>query len=219
MIIAGVEEAGRGPVIGPLVMAICTIEAKDEKKLFVEGVKDSKVLNPIQREKIVSIITNMVIDYQIVIISAEDVDSALNNPSMNLNLLEAKTTSELIDKVKCDKVIIDCPAHNTKAYADTIKKQLKNKDVEVVAEHKADANYTIVAAASILAKVTRDREIEKLKEKFGVDFGSGYPADPKTVKFLEENFDNDKYKGLFRESWESYKRLINKKNQKSLFDY
>ena len=83
----------------------------------------------------------------------------------------------MINKLKPDKVIVDCPSNNIEDYSDYIKKKL-NVDCELVAEHKADLNHLVVGAASILAKVTRDREIEKIKKKIGQNIGSGYPADP-----------------------------------------
>ena len=75
----------------------------------------------------------------------------------------------------------------------------------------------MVAAASIIAKVTGDREIEKIKAQIGIDFGSGYMTDPKTVEFLKNNF--EKYPELFRKSWFPYQELVNKKFQKNLSDF
>ncbi|MAE13458.1 ribonuclease HII, partial [Candidatus Woesearchaeota archaeon] len=81
------------------------------------------------------------------------------------------------------------------------------------AEHKADLNHPIVSAASIIAKVTRDREIEKIKQKIKIDFGSGYPADPKTQAFIKNN--HDKY-DIFRTTWKTYKNIAQTKQQTSL---
>ena len=86
----------------------------------------------------------------------------------------------------------------------------------MVVEHKADFNHLIVGAASIIAKVTREKELEKLRRKLKVDFGSGYPGDPKTKKFLEENWNNPKYSFLFRKSWATYKAFADKAKQSSL---
>ena len=84
-------------------------------------------------------------------------------------------------------------------------------------EHKADLNYPIVSAASILAKVTRDAEIEKIKKKIKVDFGSGYMSDPKTVNFLEKYYEKHDY--LFRKSWLPYQNILNNKFQSKLEDF
>jgi len=84
-------------------------------------------------------------------------------------------------------------------------------------EHKADLNHLVVAAASIIAKVIRDRSIEKLKKKIGIDFGSGYMTDPKTKDFLEKY--HDQYPSLFRRRWESYKDVEERKKQKTLGEF
>ena len=94
---------------------------------------------------------------------------------------------------------------------------------KIVAEHKADSKYIPVAAASILAKVTRDRAIEKLKEAYG-EIGSGYPSDPITRRFLEEYY---KKHGVFppivRKSWKTLEKieekLKNKEAQSTILDF
>ena len=94
---------------------------------------------------------------------------------------------------------------------------MDNKKIELLVEHKADLNHISVSAASVLAKVTRDSEIEKIKKAIKEDFGSGYPSDPKTKAFLEKNF--EKYPEIFRKTWSSHKEMINRKFQKSLSDF
>jgi ribonuclease HII len=112
-------------------------------------------------------------------------------------------------------VFIDCPSINQKAFT----KQFESfvTGMKIVAEHKADAKYPVVSAASIIAKVTRDTEIERLKKVVGMDFGSGYPADPKTQEFLKNNWNNPdpKVQALFRKSWASFKTA----SQKKMDDY
>lgn len=217
-IVIGVEEAGRGPVIGPLVMAGVSIDEKDLHMLKKLGVKDSKQLSPLQRELLFDKILGVVKDFKIKIISASQVDAALNDPHMNLNWLEAKTSADIINELDGDKATLDCPSTNINAYKDYVKKLLnkKNEKIKIVAEHKADENYVEVAAASILAKVTRDREIEILKKKYKVEFGSGYPSDPRTQDFLEKNY--NKYP-IFRKTWKSYKNVVMKKSQKGLGEF
>jgi ribonuclease HII len=216
MKLCGIEEAGRGPVIGPLVMAGVKINEEDIIKLKEMGVKDSKLLTPIMRESLFPKIKQIVMDYKIIILSAQDVDDALNNPIINLNWLEALTSIKIIDYLNPDKAILDCPSNNIGAYENYVKERIKNKNIKILAEHKADLNHTVVAAASILAKVTRDKEIENLKKEFNVDFGSGYPSDPKTKQFLEKNF--EKY-NFFRKTWSSYKRVAKNKSQKALDNF
>lgn len=220
MIISGVEEAGRGPVIGPMVMAICAIDEKDEDKLRQLGVKDSKLILPRKREQLFDQITKMC-KTEIIILEPKDIDAALNDPEMNLNKLEAKTSAELINKLakktKIDKIILDCPSNNIEAYRNLVRKQLENKKIDLLAEHKADLNHIIVGAASILAKVTRDKLIEEIKQNVGQDIGSGYPSDPKTVSFLKENW--NKYPEIFRETWSTYKKVAEAHKQKGLDEF
>jgi ribonuclease HII len=217
VLICGIEEAGRGPVIGPLVVCGVLIDEKDEDKLRQIGVKDSKLLTPKQRTELFSKIEKIAKDYKLTIASAKEVDAALGAEEMNLNKLEAQKMAEAINALKPDKVIVDCPSNNIPQFVDYLKLHLKNKDIELIAEHKADVKYLIVGAASILAKVTRDAEIKKIKDKIGIDFGSGYPSDPKTVDFLKENW--DKYPSIFRKEWASYKKVIKAKGQKSLGEF
>jgi len=215
VLVCGVEEAGRGPVIGPLVMAGCMLEEKDIDTLDSIGVKDSKLLTPIQREALFDKIKK-ICKYKILIIEPKEIDDILNSDDLNLNWLEAIKSAQIINELNPDKAILDCPSNNISSYSDYVKKHLE-KEVEIIAEHKADLNYTIVGAASILAKVTRDREIEKLKKKLNINFGSGYPSDPRTKKFVEE-FHN-KYSGIFRETWSTFQKAKLMKKQKKLGEF
>lgn len=215
MIIAGVEEAGRGPVVGPMVMAICSIDKSKEAKLKQLGVKDSKQLSKKKREYLVQKIKTLC-DVDLIILTPQDIDDALNSSSMNLNLLEAVTTTRLIDRAKPDKVILDLPSNNAQKYVNSVKTNLKH-DLEIIAEHKADVNYPIVSAASIVAKTVRDKEIEKLEVEIGKKIGSGYPSDPYTIKFLNENW--NKHPEVFRQTWKTYKKVKRKHGQGSLSNF
>jgi ribonuclease HII len=215
MIVAGIDEAGRGPVIGPMIMAICAIDEKNLNSLVELGVKDSKLLTPQRREFLFEKIKALC-KHNIIRLSPSQIDDALNDRSVNLNRLEAKTTAVLINGIKADKFIIDCPSNNIQAYKDLMTHLVNNPEKHLVVEHKADLNNIIVGAASILAKVTRDREIEQLKKVAGIDFGSGYPSDPLTVAFLKENYNKFDF---FRTSWATYKNVAGTKKQKSLGDY
>ncbi len=182
------------------------------------GVKDSKLLKKNQREDLYSKIINLVQKYEIALVSPQEIDFAVEgNDNLNLNILEANKSAEILDILNPDQAIIDTPMVNVFKYRDYILKKLKNKKIVLKLENKADVNYPVVSAASILAKVIRDGEIENLKKEVGIDFGSGYLTDSKTVKFLEDNY--EKYSNLFRKSWFPYKILNYKKQQKNLFDF
>ncbi len=224
--ICGVEEAGRGPVLGPMVMACCWVDARDEKLLREIGCKDSKLLTPQQREgafeRLKELKKRGKVGFELIILSPAEIDAAVEGVGDNLNKLELRTSAQLINKAlkskhgaKLTKALIDCPTKNTTKYANDIK-ALLSKKIEVVAEHKADVKYPVVSAASIIAKVTRDAEIAKLQQRCKVALGSGYPADPATQQFLRENYRKGEYAKLFRKSWQTYKNVVEAGKQRSL---
>ena len=217
MLICGVDEAGRGPVIGPMVMAGVLVDEEGIESLRSLGVKDSKLLTPRKRASLYRRIISVVKKHKIIVIEPKDIDAALNSDSLNLNWLEAHTSARIINELKPEKVVVDSPSNNCEKYKRYLKKLLDSKEIEMIVEHKADVNYVECSAASILAKVTRDEEIEKIKKKVGTNFGSGYLTDPLTIKFLNENF--SKHPGIFRKSWMTYKKLVSGKNQKKLGEF
>ncbi len=210
VLLLGADEAGRGPVIGPLVMCGVVVEDKDLAKLADIGVKDSKLLTERKREALFEPIKNIVKKYKLIIIEPQEIDDAVNSTSLNLNFLEAIKTALILNELKPDKAIVDCPSNNISAYKEYLQNLLTVK-MDLTLEHNAEKHLQ-VAAASILAKVTRDRIIEEMKKKYG-DMGSGYPSDPKTKAFLLKNA--KKYPELFRKSWATYKNLA----QQNLKDY
>lgn len=199
-----------------MVMCGVIINKNDEAKLLDLGVKDSKQLTPKKRGELFPKIKKTAKKVEVVVISPKEIDNALKSDISNLNWLEADTTINIINKIKPKIVYLDCPSNNITAYSNYIRTKLKAK-TELHAEHKADERHLVVAAASIIAKVTRDREIEKIKKEIGMDFGSGYPADPTTKKFLEENW--QKFPKIFRQTWESYRAVAKKKGQKKIGEF
>ncbi|USN45351.1 MAG: ribonuclease HII [Candidatus Woesearchaeota archaeon] len=205
MIVGGIDEAGRGPVIGPMVMALVECPELRLAELKELGVKDSKLLSPRQREEIYEVLVRD-FDVHKIILHPQDIDAALTDPSMNLNKLEAKASASLLAESLAEKVILDCPSVNQIGYLDQLRTFTK-VDKELIAEHKADEKYVIVGAASIIAKVTRDRIIDELKKKIGIDFGSGYPSDPKTIAFIKAHYKDFDF---FRKTWKTYKNAAQK---------
>jgi len=218
MKIVGIDEAGRGPIIGPMVMCGVIIEEGQEKELEALGVKDSKLLSESARERIAAVLEKRY-RFHRVIISPIEIDSMTGNgKAKNLNWLEAEKAAVIVEALKPDKVIIDCPSPNLKAYTAFITERVDSRR-QIVCEHKADFKYLVVGAASIIAKVTRDAEIEKLKAHVGIDFGSGYMADPRTKAFVEKYW--NKHPEIFRHSWAPYKKLVGEiaGKQQRLGDY
>lgn len=214
-LIMGLDEAGRGPVIGPLVIAAIIIEESEEYKLKDLGVKDSKLLTPKKRSELFPKIKQLVKKYKILKVQPQEIDSFLEADHLNLNWLEAQKTADIINEIKPDKAFIDCPSPNKTAYTNYLKRFLKIQP-ELIVDHKAELKYPVVAAASILAKVTRDAEIKELEKKYGI-IGPGYQSNPITQKFIKENF--DKHPEIFRKSWSTWKNHDNTKKQKKLDEF
>jgi ribonuclease HII len=214
--ILGIDEAGRGSVIGPLVMAGVVIDEKDNEKLREMGVKDSKLLTPKKRSDLFQKIKDISLDHVVLQISPSEIDTL--RKVTNLNKIEAKMMAEIIKAMKADKAYVDAPQVSTEKFKILLLDLAKN-DTEIVAENNADVNYPVCSAASILAKVTRDGEIEKLKKKVNYDFGVGYSHDERTVGFLKKLINDGKYPDFVRKSWITASEIKKEKEQKSLKDY
>ncbi len=212
-IVCGIDEAGRGPVIGPMVLCAVCIDAKNHAKFKEIGAKDSKELTRTERTELVASIQQLATAYKLIAVEPVEIDAAVQSKTTNLNWLEADKQAELLNALKPDVVYIDCPSPNIKAFTDYIQKKLIKK-IEIHCAHHADRDYPAVSAASILAKVERDRLIDELKKKIGLDFGSGYPSDPYTKAFLEKNW--KKYSTIFRKSWAPFKKYAQRLTQKKL---
>lgn len=223
MLIAGIEEAGRGPAIGPMIICIVIIEESLNPELVKWGVKDSKMLTPERRESVYKILTGR-LDYKTVVITPKEIDECLTSSS-NLNWLEAEKMAELtmamLQERKLGKIIIDCPSHNIKTYRNYFKICIgKIKGLKIICEHKADINYPVVSSASIIAKVQRDEIIEDLKKQYNVDFGSGYTSDTKTATFLKEYYiKNKEFPDFVRKKWQTIHNIVKDSRQKKLDIY
>ena len=220
MLILGIDDAGRGPVIGPMVLAGCLMDNKLDKEFRTLGVKDSKQLTQKRREYLSEIIKQKAETFEIALVFPNEIDGK-NKDGINLNDIEAIKSAEIINKINKGlgkiKVIVDCPSPNITKWTDFLKTKIDNlSNLEVVCEHKADVNHVSVSAASILAKTTREIEMSKLKQKYGNEIGSGYASDPTTCRFLEKHANHYKEDGLFRQTWSTWKNACALKEQKKL---
>jgi ribonuclease HII len=141
-------------------------------------------------------------------IQAESLDIQMGKKT--LNAIEAKHFAEIINHLSPDTAYIDSADASCKNFERMMSKHLKSRP-KLIIEHKADERYPVVSAASIIAKVERDSEINRLHEIHG-DFGSGYASDDKTQKFLRKCFnENRAFPSCVRKKWKTTMRLSNLK--------
>ena len=206
--VAGVDEAGRGCVIGPLIIAGVLFSEEVISQLLDLGVKDSKKLKKNQRVSLDVKIKELALDYKYYEISPSVIDKVVfrNRPLRKLNYLETMLMAKIVRDLKPDKVFVDPTDVNAERCAEQIASVLPFV-TEIICEPKADDKYLVTSAASILAKVRRDRIIMELREKYG-DFNSGYPSDKKTIEFINSWFKSHKNCPPFmRESWKTIQKV------------
>ncbi|MEA1984213.1 MAG: ribonuclease HII [Euryarchaeota archaeon] len=206
MKVVGIDEAGKGPVIGPMCIAGVSI---DESRVYVLknlGVVDSKRLSPKKRRQFASQIKKYADDHFVFEVSPLQIDELRNIMSMNDIMVIGFT--RVLEELTPDRAFVDAADINAKRFGKRLLSEYSKKypehSLEIVSEHKADDKYSVVSAASILAKVRRDELIEELKKEEGVDFGSGYPSDPKTKDFLAKWVkEHDHFPDFVRHSWKT----------------
>jgi ribonuclease HII len=217
--ICGADEAGRGPCFGPLVVAGILVD--NDSELVRIGVADSKQLTPRRREQLAPMIQKIASKYEIIIMPADDIDDL--RKTMTLNELEVFVYSKIIEKLHPDVCYVDAVDVKEERFGRDILSHLSYKP-RIISEHKADAKYPIVGAASILAKVTRDQQVKQiakeLEPKLNLPLGSGYPSDPVTKKFLKAWVTQfGELPPYVRRSWETCQQLIKEKNTKRLDEF
>ncbi|KEQ56742.1 Ribonuclease HII protein [Marine Group I thaumarchaeote SCGC AAA799-E16] len=204
MRVCGIDDAGRGSMLGPLVISGISIDKRKLRKLSSLGVKDSKKLSPKNRELLYKKIIKLVDDYYITKIPPRSIDASVKRHG--LNELEAKYMAKVVSKLNPDTSYVDSCDVNPKRFGKEISKLSDNHKIK--SYHHADSRFVIVSAASILAKVTRDRAIKKLRKNH--DLGSGYPSDLKTVKFVTRYYKtNHSLPTFVRKSWKPVQKIMN----------
>ncbi len=219
MLVCGIDEAGRGPVLGPLCIGSVILDDAGRKELKDLGVRDSKKLSSARREEMEPRIKQVSIEWRIISITPNEIDFLRKR--LSLNHIEASKMADIIlshDKMP-PKVIVDAADPVAENYGERIRTLLKQKGCEalpeIVSEHKADDNYIEVSAASVLAKVARDRSIAELRMVHG-ELGSGYPSDEVTMEYLKKlSRSGAELPSFVRKSWISVKRG----NQTSLGEF
>ena len=207
------DEAGKGSVLGPMVVAAVGVSSENVFDEF--EVADSKLLSPKMRERLYVIIRKR-FKVASVRIDAHEIDEIRTGITMNACV--ARAHAQVIDKLSPSVAYVDACDVNAFRYADMVKSYLE-QSCEIVSEHHADQTFKVVSAASIVAKVTRDRAIMALSKKYG-NIGSGYPSDPVTIAFLSAYIDEHKCPPpIARKSWKTVSAMLGKKQQSLLSEF
>jgi ribonuclease HII len=178
VVICGVDESGRGPVMGPMVVAAVMVEA--DRDLRELKVKDSKLLTRQKREELEPRIRE-VATVEVEVISAGEIDAFMRTST--LNQLEVERFAALIERLRPDRVFIDAADVVEERFGKNIMERTTCRP-EMICQHHADINYPVVSAASIVAKVLRDRAMDEIQASIGRPIGSGYAHDQVTIEFI-----------------------------------
>ncbi len=209
--VAGIDDAGRGPVIGPLVVAGVLVAEEQVADLRRLGVKDSKMLTPASRTSLAKDIRNIAAKVSLVEAQPKEIDEVVlhGGKLKKLNYLEAKMMAQVTDDLSPEEVYVDASDVNEGRYARWMAEFLRidAARITIISKHHADRIYPIVSAASILAKVRRDEAVEALRHEYG-DFGSGYITDPRTLTFLRDwRRSHSEYPPIVRLSWKTIREI------------
>lgn len=217
--VLGVDEAGRGPVIGSMFVGGFLIDKERLEEIEELGVKDSKKLSGRKRDAINEQLEQYGESF-LKEVTAEEIDEL--REIMTLNEIEIHGFVDVIERADPDEVIVDLPEPDGDRFIRKLKKELpaRFRNVDFIAEHGADDEYPVVSAGSIVAKSARERHVERLHEKYGYDFKSGYPHDKPTISFLEKYVEE---KGDLppetRRSWSTAERILKESEQQDLGDF
>jgi ribonuclease HII len=214
--ILGIDEAGRGSVIGPMIIAGVMVDEIGEEELRRMGVKDSKMLTPKKREELYPLIKGVAKDVAAISVSAREIDEL--RKKKNLNIIEAERMAQIIRLLKADTAYVDAPQVSTGKFRDILLNLAKNH-TKIVAENYADKKYPAVSAASIIAKVERDRAVEEIKKIVGFNFGVGYSHDERSIRFVKDSLKEKKNLEWIRQSWMTVLELKGKQKQKALKEF
>uniref|UniRef100_D8Q4A9 Ribonuclease n=1 Tax=Schizophyllum commune (strain H4-8 / FGSC 9210) TaxID=578458 RepID=D8Q4A9_SCHCM len=212
--ILGVDEAGRGPVLGPLVYGVAYVAETGKERMEAMGFADSKTLDAARREALLETLCSApdVLGWAVRVISPQALSSGmLRRPPTNLNEQSRDATVMLIRGVlargiQLSAVFVDALGP-TVAYEQWLSQRFP--EIKFTVANKADSKFKIVGAASVAAKVTRDALIDA--SRFPAERGSGYPSDPKTKAWLaaavEPTFG---FPRAVRFSWATSKVILDK---------
>lgn len=207
-LVAGVDDAGRGPVLGPLVIAGVLFRDNQVRELKRRGVDDSKKLSPGRRQALAGIIKQLALRYELVELEPAAIDAVVlrGKKLRKLNWLEAKTMAQVIGQLNPERAYVDASDVNAERFGSWISAWIPGT-VEVISEHRADARYEVVGAASILAKERRDAVVATLRNQYG-EIGSGYSHDLRTRNFLRRLlYEGKRLPSFVRKSWKTVEHI------------
>ncbi len=215
---AGLDEAGRGPVVGPLVIGL--VAAKSSAKIARLGVRDSKTLTPTRREELAEAIRAKADHVEWLALEPAQLDASMKRRS--LNDVEVEAFAQLASRLVADIYFLDaCDVDAARFGRNFLQHLGRAAAPRVVSEHKADTKYPLVSAASIIAKVERDRRISeiaaRLEPDVGLPLGSGYAHDATTIAFLREHLERfGRLPDEARTEWATSRDLIAARWQRTL---
>ena len=222
--VIGIDEAGRGPVIGPMVVYKIKLPKTDYKILKKIGVDDSKKLSKIKRKKIYQLILkeSEINNWEIFVNICKASDIDIGRKKMNINELEINLFSESILQVSTaydnDEIFLDACDVNEDRFGVSVRNKLGSlwRDNIIISKHKMDQRNLAVGAASIIAKVVRDEEILRIGNKLDFQIGSGYPSDPITIIAVKKMITSEYPHDELRWSWATTKNAWMKYHNKAI---
>jgi ribonuclease HII len=214
----GADEAGKGPALGPMVAAA----VRADPQALPENLDDSKRLTPNSREQLdADLRDDPSVAVAVAVISPERIDA----PDTDMNSLGVAAQAEAVAGLAepADHLIADAADTDAGRFgsrlSDTINAEGGPK-LDVTAEHGADESHPIVSAASVVAKVERDRRMTSIGAEYDGDVGSGYPGDPTTRTFLENYVDeHGELPACARESWATCEDVLAAATQSALGEF
>ncbi|HIH45112.1 MAG TPA: ribonuclease HII [Candidatus Methanoperedenaceae archaeon] len=214
MKVAGIDEAGKGPVVGSMFVAGVLMDETKIPLLRKIGVRDSKKLSPKQRARLAGEIRKLAEKYFVLEVKAHQIDEL--RKVMTMNELMVDCYVKVLGELSPECAYVDAADVVAARFGKNILEKY-GKKVMLFSEHNADETYPIVSAASILAKVSRDMSVLSLSRTIGKDIGSGYPSDPATLEFLKEWVRvHGSLPDFVRHSWETSRTVLAMSKQKTL---
>ncbi|QLC33086.1 ribonuclease HII [Halarchaeum sp. CBA1220] len=209
----GVDEAGKGPVLGSMFAAAVVCDPEE----LPDGIADSKTLAPARREALDERI-RAVADVGVAEVGVERID----DPATDMNTLTVAAHADALERVATDGLagVVDGGDVDAARFGRRVAERV-DAGIDLVAEHGADGAHAIVGAASIVAKVARDRHVEGIAEVHaGYDVGSGYPSDPATREFLRAYVaETGGLPDCARESWATCDDVLAAAEQSALGEF